>query len=58
MKDKCKARVRNGKLLEGLDENFDPGLAGEHLSPQQWNQMLDQVQDRVFKSFKKYKAKY
>jgi len=38
-------RVRNGKLLEGLDEEYDPATAGEHLSPQQWNQMLDQSKE-------------
>ena len=41
-----KYRVRNGKLLEGLDEGYDPATAGEHLSPQQWNQMLDQSKVR------------
>jgi len=35
-------RVTNKKLVDGMDDNFDPQKVGKHLSPQQWNQILDQ----------------
>jgi len=34
-------RVRVGKLLEGMDKDYDQSKSGHHVSPVTWNQMLD-----------------
>jgi len=35
-------RMRNGKLLDGLDEDFDVEESGRHVTAEQWDQMLEQ----------------
>jgi len=37
-----KLRVINKKLVDGIDDSFDCQKVGKHLSPKQWNQILDQ----------------
>jgi len=42
-----KLRIRHGKLLEGMDDEFNPSESGTPLSPDSWNKILDENAEKT-----------